>query len=88
MKSCHSGNPRSEAKVKSRGGFLCVLVNVGGTVPYQRFQTGMTRDCGEGLVPMAHRKPGGSFTRPLRTESVASSNRYWLLAQKKQVDPP
>ena len=78
MKSCHSGNPRSEAKVKSRGGFLCVLVNVGGTVPYQRFQTGMTRDCGEGLVPMAHRKPGGSFTRPLRTESVASSNRYWF----------
>lgn len=23
-KSCHSGNPRSEAKVKSRGGFLCM----------------------------------------------------------------
>lgn len=31
-KTCHSGNPRSEAKVKSRGGFLCVMVSVGGTV--------------------------------------------------------
>lgn len=54
---------------------------------YQRFQTGVTRACGEGLVPMAHSMPGVHSQDPLRAQSITSSNGYWLLSQKKQVDP-
>lgn len=42
-----------------------MMVNVGGTVPTRGSRVGVTRTCSEGLVPVAHSIPGGSFTRPL-----------------------